>query len=122
MCKLMTFPFIKNCVKSTVTINTSFLLTPRNSTTPYVDDTQKPYPDYIYKVPVKNCKIQCCTTTRCCSVQGNKAHSQVLKTLNYVKTVKTGCLIKSTSKHTITKSKSCAGIFQILTINKQEPK
>jgi hypothetical protein len=120
MCKLMTFPFIKNCVEGTVTVNTSFLLTARNSTSPYVNDRLLCNPHNIYKVPIKRPQIEGCTTCRGCTVQSNQTYTQVLKTLNYVKTVESSSQVKGTSKHTITEGKSCSSVFKILTINKQQ--
>jgi len=116
----MTLPFIEDCIQSTTSINASFKLRPRNCTTPHVNDSLEGNPHDINKVPIQNSKVHCSTTTRCCTIQSNQTNSLILKTLNHMKTVKSSCLVKSTSKDTITKSEGCSSVLKVLAIHKQQ--
>jgi hypothetical protein len=117
----MTFPFIKDSIQSTTSVSTSFKLRPRNCASPDINNNLLPHPYYVNKVPIQNCKVHCCTTTGCCTIQSNITNSLVLKPQNNVKTVEPCGKIESTSKHSITKCESCSSIFKILTIHKQLP-
>lgn len=120
MCELVAFPFVKNGIQSTTSISTSFKFRPRNRTSPDVNNNLQAYPYHIYEVPIQNCKVHCGTTARCCTIQGNVTNSQILESLNYMKTVESCGKVKRTSKHSITKCKSSSCIFEILTIHKQQ--